>query len=116
MQAAAIADVVPPAEIEVVAVEEFSPLQCIVPVLREDGGSCVCGIWQFYSAVCGHVYQTYDAKCGATRNKKNTRTIYCPKTASWGLISNVKIDAPCPYPLCQNQAEGEEEEGETDDE
>lgn len=102
-------DVVPPADIEVIEPEAFLPIECVVPVLREDGESCACGVWQFYSAVCGHVYQTYEAKCGATRNKKNTRTIYCPKTARRGLISNIQINAPCHYPLCQNQSDDEEE-------
>src|SRR2546421_2091826 len=71
-------DVVPPAEIQIIEVEHFLPHDCVVPVRREDGQSCVCGNWQFYSAVCGHVYQSFDEKCGARRTKKNTRTIFCP--------------------------------------
>jgi hypothetical protein len=96
-------DVVPAADIQILEVAEFLPHACVVPVLREDGESCVCGSWQFYSAMCGHVYQSFDEKCGANRNKKNTRTIFCPKTASRILISNVQVNAPCPYPLCQAQ-------------
>jgi len=98
-------DVVPDADIEVVEAEEFSPLDHLIPVLREDGGTCECGLWQFYSAICGHVFQTYEARCRRTRNKKNTRTIYCPKTAGRGLISNVQVNAPCLYPRCQNEGE-----------
>lgn len=93
-------DVVPLAEVVVVEEGEFLPINYIIPVLREDGDRCACGTW---SSVCGHLYQTYDAKCGTTRNKKNTQTIFCPKTASRILISNVQVGAPCPYPLCQTQ-------------
>jgi hypothetical protein len=102
-------DIVPPAEVEVVELEDFLPLRCIVPVLRADGESCACGLWQFYSAVCGHLYQTFDARCGATKNKKNTRTLFCPKTASRALISNIQVNAPCSYPVCQNEAEEAED-------
>jgi len=99
------ADVVPPADVVIVEPDEFLPINYIIPVLREDGDRCACGTWQFYSSVCNHLYQTYDAKCGATRNKKNTRTIFCPKTASRILISNVQVNSPCPYPACQPQDE-----------
>jgi hypothetical protein len=105
-------DVVPDAETVVVDADGFSPLDYLVPVLRSDGESCRCGMWQFYSAICDHVYQTFEAKCGQTRNKKNTRTIYCPKTSGRGLISNVQVGAPCPYPLCQNPRNDDEEEEE----
>src|SRR5271154_602920 len=98
-------DRVPPSDIEIIEVEDFVPLDLIVPVLRQDGNRCECGLWQFYSAVCGHLYQTYDSKCGGTRNKKNTRTIFCPKTASRLLISPYQVNAACPYPECQSAAE-----------
>jgi hypothetical protein len=49
-------DVVYPANVEVIEPEDFLPIDCVVPVLREDGESCACRVWQFYSAICGHVY------------------------------------------------------------
>jgi len=60
-------DVVPPAEVKVIELLDFLPLRCIIPVWA-DGESCACGLWQFYSAVCGHLFQTFDARCGATKN------------------------------------------------
>jgi hypothetical protein len=103
-------DVVPPAGVLVVEADDFLPIHYIIPVLREDGDRCVCGIWQFYSSQCDHLYQTYDARCGATRNQKNTRTTFCPKTASRILISNVQVNAPCPYPVCQDRQDNDEAE------
>jgi hypothetical protein len=103
-------DVVPDAETKVVDATGFSPLDYVVPVLRSDGESCKCGVWQFYSAICGHVYQSISVKCGLSRNKKNTRTVYCPKTSGRDLISNVQVGAPCQYPRCQKRHKDDEDE------
>ena len=40
-------DRVPPSDIEIIEVEDFVPLDLIIPVLRQDGNRCECGLWQF---------------------------------------------------------------------
>src|SRR5436190_11781879 len=58
---------VPEAPEQVVEVNDFVPSDLLVDVLREDGGSCHCGLWQFYSNTCGHHYQNYTGRCGRQR-------------------------------------------------
>jgi len=95
-------DVVPQADEVIIEAEDFTPSRHLVDVLRHDGGSCHCGVWHFYSARCGHIYQEHQAKCGAKRTGRGTKTAFCPKTPNRILISNVKIDAPCPSAACQD--------------
>jgi hypothetical protein len=90
-------DLVPQAE-EVVVEANFVPSQHLVDVLRRDRGSCCCGLWHFYSAVCGHLYQEHQSKCGAKRTGKGIKSAFCPKTSSRVLI---KVNAPCPSLACR---------------
>jgi hypothetical protein len=97
-------DVIPDAPIEVVEPEEFVPRNYLVHVLRADGGSCVCGIWHFYSATCGHLHTSHGGKCGRKRTGKGTRSAFCSKTSTRILISNVQVNENCPSAGCQQAA------------
>jgi hypothetical protein len=105
-------DVVPPAPEVIVEAEDFVPTLYLVDVLRSDGDSCHCGTWWFYSATCGHVYQSHDGKCGRNRGGKGVRSTFCPKTSTRILISNVKVNKNCPAAACQDEEQevGDEEE------
>ena len=96
-------DVVPPAGEVIVEVAEFVPTNYVVPVLRADGGSCICGCWHFLSSVCGHSYRVHDQKCGVSSIGRGNRSAYCPQTSGRILYSNVKVNAPCPAALCQQE-------------
>lgn len=93
-------NVVPEADEQVVEVDDFVPSDLVVDVLREDGGSCHCGLWQFYSNTCGHLYQNYASKCGRQRTGSGVNSAFCPKTSTRTLISKVKVNANCPSRSC----------------
>lgn len=94
-------DTVPDAAVEIVEAADFVPSNHLVDVLRQDGGSCHCGQWYFYSQTCSHVYQVFEAKCGRKRTGKGVRTAFCPQTSTRILTSKVKVNAPCPDAACQ---------------
>jgi hypothetical protein len=95
----ALVNVVPGDE-RVVEVVDFVPSDLIVDVMREDGGSCNCGQWYFYSSTCTHVYQHHISKCGRQRTRAGVNSAFCPKTSTRTLVSKVKVRANCPSVSC----------------
>ncbi|KAK4443457.1 hypothetical protein QBC34DRAFT_416964 [Podospora aff. communis PSN243] len=66
----------------------------------ENWAGCTCGRYQFYSAVCGHLFVNYHFACGGTQGA-TTAAVFCIRPAPVHPILDVRINKRCRH--CRGQ-------------
>src|SRR3954466_9173497 len=81
----------------VVDTNEFIPMNHVyaIPTSPSDPSPCCCGIWCFYSIICGGLYHVFPCKCGRSRTAGGIDMASCAGKGTRFLVASVWINARC---------------------
>lgn len=62
----------------------------------ENINQCICGLYIYYSGVCGHAFQEFPVYCGA-RTSISGRTGFCSAPIPRNIVDAKKVNAKCRF-------------------